>query len=116
MYFNIYFRGGKFVAAATGQILVFYEVMDYKQLNYLTLGAQILAFVWAFFIPPVKKSLYFNKVEDEAQTSQNDQMTEKIIQKKDRNPGQITKAFVLLWIHARAAYTQKEVIQCKFFN
>lgn len=109
---QLFYRCGKFVSAVTGQILVYYAVMDYKQLNYISLAAQILAFGWAFFIPPVQRSLYFHKNDKAAVFSDVDTTTDEVA-RNDRGRGNISKAFILLWVHAKTAYTQKEVIQCK---
>ncbi|KAG4080336.1 hypothetical protein HA402_010828 [Bradysia odoriphaga] len=48
-------------ASSLGQILVTTEAMDYRQLNFITFGAQIASAVWAVFLPKVKTSLYFHR-------------------------------------------------------
>lgn len=52
---------GRFVACALGQLLVFAEVMDFLQLNYITLAAQLASTLWAFGLPTVKTSVYFHR-------------------------------------------------------
>lgn len=52
---------GRFVAGTLGQILVQTRLMNYLQLNYLTLGAQISATLWAFCLPSVSTSVYFHR-------------------------------------------------------
>lgn len=50
---------GKFLAGVFAQILVSTETMDYKGLNYLSFGSQIVSLAIALLLPPVRKSLYF---------------------------------------------------------
>ncbi|KAH8420893.1 hypothetical protein KR222_008440 [Zaprionus bogoriensis] len=73
---------GKLISGVISQLLINLELMDYKQLNYITLGstymiqkrslpfphlcccprtAQIVAMIWAFGLPKVDKSLYFHR-------------------------------------------------------
>uniref|UniRef100_A0A182VKL5 Thiamine transporter 1 n=2 Tax=Anopheles merus TaxID=30066 RepID=A0A182VKL5_ANOME len=52
---------GRFFAASLAQLLVYFEAMDYRQLNYLSLAAQISATVWALFLPSVPTSMYFHR-------------------------------------------------------
>ncbi|XP_066248538.1 thiamine transporter 1-like [Euwallacea similis] len=53
--------GGRAISGILGQLLVSFDVMDFRQLNYITLGALIAATFWSFFLPPVKKSIYFHQ-------------------------------------------------------
>lgn len=52
---------GRFVAATLGQVLVYTRLMDYLQLHYVTLGAQIAATLWAIGLPSVPTSVYFHR-------------------------------------------------------
>ncbi|XP_049530053.1 thiamine transporter 1-like [Anopheles darlingi] len=52
---------GRFLAASLAQLLVHFEAMDYRQLNYLSLAGQISATIWALFLPSVKTSMYFHR-------------------------------------------------------
>uniref|UniRef100_A0A182PKN9 Uncharacterized protein n=1 Tax=Anopheles epiroticus TaxID=199890 RepID=A0A182PKN9_9DIPT len=52
---------GRFFAASLAQLLVYFEAMDYRQLNYLSLAAQISATLWALFLPSVPTSMYFHR-------------------------------------------------------
>ncbi|XP_032593426.1 thiamine transporter 1 isoform X2 [Drosophila grimshawi] len=53
--------GGKLISGITSQLMINLELMDYKQLNYITLTTQIIAMLWAFGLPKVDKSLYFHR-------------------------------------------------------
>ncbi|KAF4521486.1 hypothetical protein B566_EDAN001783 [Ephemera danica] len=57
---------GRFVSSVAAQALVSTETMDYKELNYITLGAMFVATAWAFLLPPVQSSLYFHRSEGNA--------------------------------------------------
>lgn len=52
---------GRFIAAVSSQILVELNWMNYRDLNYISLSAQILATLWALFLPKVTTSLYFHR-------------------------------------------------------
>ncbi|XP_037945015.1 thiamine transporter 1 [Teleopsis dalmanni] len=55
---------GKLVAGISAQLLINFELMNYKELNYITLATQIIATVWAFGLPKVERSLYFHRKEE----------------------------------------------------
>ncbi|XP_052866984.1 thiamine transporter 1-like [Anopheles cruzii] len=74
---------GRFFAATLAQLLVYFEAMDYRQLNYLSLAAQISATLWALFLPAVKTSMYFHRrrplaptADDGGAMGTNDQLAE----------------------------------------
>ncbi|XP_023246565.1 thiamine transporter 1-like [Copidosoma floridanum] len=52
---------GRSACGIVAQLTTSYGLLDYEQLNYLTIGACSLAAVWACFLPPVEQSIYFNK-------------------------------------------------------
>ncbi|XP_050069788.1 thiamine transporter 1-like [Anopheles maculipalpis] len=63
---------GRFFAASLAQLLVYFEAMDYRQLNYLSLAAQISATLWALFLPSVPNSMYFHRQTLPSQSSAGD--------------------------------------------
>lgn len=81
----------RFIAAASGQIFVYYKIMDYAELNYISFGTQICATAWAIFLPSVKNSLYFHR-DDDDDSSEN-------------------SAYKLLWVHFKMAYSNPEVVK-----
>ncbi|KAM7362898.1 thiamine transporter 1-like [Cochliomyia hominivorax] len=107
---------GKLVASITSQLLLSFNVMDYRELNYITLGAQILATIWALFLPKVNRSLYFHRkayVSDKAteitpptQSIENcnadDEKSDKLL---------LATPTKLLWNHFKNAYTNTKVLQ-----
>ncbi|XP_048005785.1 thiamine transporter 1-like isoform X3 [Leguminivora glycinivorella] len=52
---------GRFVSGVTAQLLTHLHLMDYRDLNYITLSAQILATAWAFWLPSVDFGIYFHR-------------------------------------------------------
>lgn len=66
-------------------------------------AAQILALVWAFFIPRVETSVYFNRDANDG----------KLPETFTKN--RITDAFQLIWIHFKSSYKQKTVVLWSFY-
>lgn len=95
---------GRFIAATIAQILVFFKIMDYRQLNYITLATQICATVWAVTLPSVNSSLYFNRQTENTS-----------LVKKNVNNTSIRNAFQLLWSHFKVSYSNKRVLQWSFW-
>ncbi|EDW84164.1 uncharacterized protein Dwil_GK13288 [Drosophila willistoni] len=94
---------GKLVSGITSQLMINLDVMNYKELNYITLTTQIIAMFWAFGLPKVDKSLYFHRqIEQNAEEAEAQSQT--IVTKQ---PG----AMKLLWSHFYNAYTNPRVLQ-----
>ncbi|XP_015119877.1 thiamine transporter 2 [Diachasma alloeum] len=55
------FLFGRFFASTVSQLIISFRLMNYHQLNFLTIGGQVLATIWALFLPPVKQSVYFHR-------------------------------------------------------
>ncbi|GJQ66882.1 hypothetical protein Trydic_g7905 [Trypoxylus dichotomus] len=58
---------GRALSAVLAQLLVSFNVMDYRELNYITFAALIFATIWAIFLPNVPKSIYFHRMLEENQ-------------------------------------------------
>lgn len=97
---------GRFVASLLGQILVSTETMDYRQLNFITFGAQIAATIWATCLPNVKTSLYFHRNTN----SDDDLMNDDAGLKKEVHKNRFRNAFVLLWSQFRSAYGNVNIL------
>uniref|UniRef100_A0A182MKJ0 Reduced folate carrier n=1 Tax=Anopheles culicifacies TaxID=139723 RepID=A0A182MKJ0_9DIPT len=130
---------GRFFAASLAQLLVYFEAMDYRQLNYLSLAAQISATLWALFLPSVPTSMYFHrktlseeqqpdsitvqctiadkqgKTMDGIEDDRSDDSkppaapTDRPLQPSLRS--RLKGAFVLLWTHFRISFTNRNVLQ-----
>ncbi|XP_014210232.1 thiamine transporter 2-like [Copidosoma floridanum] len=55
------FLFGRFMAGVVAQLTTSYNLLDYEQLHYLTIGACTLASISACFLPSVSQSIYFNQ-------------------------------------------------------
>ncbi|KAH8351294.1 hypothetical protein KR084_003028 [Drosophila pseudotakahashii] len=104
---------GKLVSGITSQLMINLELMNYKELNYITLATQIIAMIWAFGLPSVDKSLYFHREplpdgDPQTQLPGEGNLEEEVYQ--GSTPKQ-PHALGLLWLHFRNAYTNSRVIQ-----
>ena len=52
---------GKCSSGLFAQILTLNDFLDYRQLNFVSLGSVSVAFVFSLFLPPVKQSIYFDR-------------------------------------------------------
>ncbi|XP_055382527.1 thiamine transporter 1-like [Condylostylus longicornis] len=109
---------GKLVASISAQILIYFEWMNYMELNYITLASQSIATIWAIFLPNVTKTIYFHREKSLSNESKESEYgnsininnmassTDNIIQSKnEENP------FKLIYTHFKNAYTNRYVIQ-----
>ncbi|XP_055382541.1 folate transporter 1-like [Condylostylus longicornis] len=109
---------GKLVSSISSQILLYFQLMNYTGLNYITVAAQAASTIWALFLPNVKTTVYFHRKESvdgklSKQESTNDinlknttSSSECIIPpKRKQNP------FKLIYVHFKNAYTNRGVIQ-----
>ncbi|KAK9879543.1 hypothetical protein WA026_006613 [Henosepilachna vigintioctopunctata] len=56
---------GKSFSGILAQVLTTFKVMDYKELNYINLGASVMATLVAILLPSVEKSTYFHQKKKE---------------------------------------------------
>ncbi|XP_058823142.1 thiamine transporter 1-like [Topomyia yanbarensis] len=111
---------GKCFAGVLAQILVYFEAMDYKELNYLSLAAQVCATVWALFLPSVSTSMYFhraalpagvnefledNEHDDNGSISYTNSISKPPLKRK------VISAFVLIWMHFKTSFTNLTVLE-----
>ncbi|XP_055640796.1 thiamine transporter 1-like isoform X2 [Toxorhynchites rutilus septentrionalis] len=110
---------GRFLAGVLAQTLVYFNAMNYKQLNYLSLAAQTSATVWALLLPSVKTSMYFHRaalpptmctpINDGS--CGNDCSSDKISVSIPSFKQKILSAFVLIWLHFKTSFTNLTVLQ-----
>ena len=57
---------GRFLSGVLSQLLISLDILDYRGLNYVSLGMVSVATLSSFFLPSVKSSIYFhrNDMED----------------------------------------------------
>ncbi|KAH8292162.1 hypothetical protein KR054_006451 [Drosophila jambulina] len=113
---------GKLVAGILAQLIIGLDWMNYKQLFYITVSSQVVALLWAFFLPKVDKSVYFhNRTEaikdgirpdtgslEKGNELANAEVTEA---KLTPNPNTSVQALQLLCSHFHSAYTNPLVVQ-----
>lgn len=110
---------GKFISGVSAQTLVYTQWMDLRQLNVLTLIGQTLATIWAFFLPSVNRSMYFNR---ESMTSiaspqtageaefGSSELNDTTITQQDIVPrGKCGAAFELIYSQLKASYSNRDV-------
>lgn len=114
---------GRFLAAVISQLLVGLDWMDYRELNYISLAAQVLATVWAISLPGVQTSVYFHRhrptensnLVKAANTSNGvvvgastDNAVVEVVAATDKGAGAMG-AMALLWSHFRSSYKKRKV-------
>ncbi|GAB1865589.1 Thiamine transporter 2 [Camponotus japonicus] len=112
---------GRSMAAIVAQLTTSFNLLDYHQLNYLTISANIFATIWAFFLPPVNQSIYFHRAsisDEQSKESFDYQTTEpteyRCIATSNTEISQFRKiknAYALLWRHFLQAYTNYRVVK-----
>ncbi|XP_045453924.1 thiamine transporter 1-like [Melitaea cinxia] len=106
---------GRFLSGASSQLLTHYGLMNYRDLNYITFAAQILATFWAFWLPPVPYGIYFHRRSivnftqiDLGQINIDKQSPQDSEKRSFRHD--VTDATYLIVRHARSAYTRPKVL------
>lgn len=104
---------GRFLSATLGQLVLYTKLMDLRQVHMITFGAQIAATVWAFFLPPVKNSLYFNGGLGSDLSTQ-DSLDPNVAGNKNDGKCSVlrtkfTTAFKIIWFQFSAAYKNRKV-------
>ncbi|GAB0099077.1 thiamine transporter 1 [Sergentomyia squamirostris] len=106
---------GRFLAASSGQLLIYMQWMNYRELNYITLGAQILATIWAFFLPSVRTSVYFHrKVSSMEQRNNNEFLSSEhqLVTQREREKRNL---LLIFWVPFKRAYTNRKVLIGSFW-
>lgn len=108
---------GNFLAAVISQALVSTKLMNYHELNYLTLASVSFALILSFFLPGVEKSIYFYRnINTEAPSS---------ISTGDEKGGsnsvggleslsyaqRVHRAYGMLWFDFKKAYSNAHVVK-----
>ncbi|XP_055599714.1 thiamine transporter 1-like [Uranotaenia lowii] len=104
---------GKFVAAVGSQALLFYGLVDYLDLNYVTMGVQVGITVIALCLPAAPKSIYFNRRGSSETTGESTVTTtaESADDVVDPPKPKDLSALELLWFHVKTAYTNCTVLR-----
>ncbi|XP_053600898.1 reduced folate transporter-like [Plodia interpunctella] len=108
-YTRIAALAGRFISGVTAQLLVHYGLMDYRELNYITFAAQILATFWALWLPPVQFGIYFHR-KSQINSEQLTDANKPAPTEKQTFHQNVVEASSLIGRHARAAYSRPRVI------
>ncbi|CAH2262346.1 jg26879 [Pararge aegeria aegeria] len=105
---------GRFVSGVSSQLLTHFDLMNYRDLNYITLVAQVLATFWAFWLPPVPYGIYFHRRSRTSLQLDIDHADKHTPPSSPSNRRSIrrgiTDAASLITRHARLAYTRPKVL------
>lgn len=117
---------GRCMAGIIAQLTVSFDILNYHQLNYLTVGAVTFATIWAFFIPSVGQSIYFHRKNKNNFLTHNGTI---VLQQNDINQvlhsseqsectstnisliHKVKEAYVLLWKDFLQAYLNSHVVK-----
>lgn len=109
---------GRFASGVISQILMHFNIMGIHELNYITLSAQIIATVFAAFLPKVSQSIYFYRPDVRVTISNNisgnglDYTGENC--ESSMNPDAtnqwIHRAFQLMKAQIKCAYSSRKVL------
>lgn len=103
---------GRFASGVLSQILMHFKVMGIHELNYLTLAAQVIATVFAIFLPKVNESIYFyrrNAASVESSVDHLDVNTQSSLN-QSADSQQYRQAFELMWKQFKCAYSSRKVL------
>lgn len=109
---------GKFASGMLGQLLLSSNLMNLRELHYVTFGSEIAATLVSLLLPKVKGSIYFspNETKVETKTEKIENSQPNAIQSKPSRkyiPNLMSKfqhAFKLMWQQFKFAYSNKTVI------
>jgi thiamine transporter 2/3 len=106
---------GRFTASVIAQLLYTYDLMNLRELNYLTLGAQSLSLILALLLPSVGVSLYFYTVPSNDDRSNSLESLDNDVKINVKPKFSLKRAFVLMWQHFIEAYSNPTVVQWSFW-
>lgn len=113
---------GKFLASVLAQVLYSFNIMDIRQLNYISLGAQGASLIVSILLPSVGVSLYFypkvTNPKPEVNLEIDKSEFHQPIANHSNRSSQILKpklscsrAMTLLWQHFLEAYSNPKILQ-----
>lgn len=110
---------GRFASGVISQVLKHFNIMDIHELNYITLSAQIIATVFAAFLPNVSQSIYFYRPNAMVTSSSNTVGIgrplagvnfEFAINPPETTNQRICRAFQLMSAQIKCAYSNRKVL------
>ncbi|XP_058835349.1 thiamine transporter 1-like [Topomyia yanbarensis] len=110
---------GKFVAAVGSQALLVYGVVNFLDLNYISLAVQTCTATIALLLPAAPRSIYFNRTSPEQRPA--DQTCPDSIPQTTKVSTTLTiperlSALQLLWFHVKSAYSNFTVLRYSIWH
>ena len=68
-YTRIAYLIGRCLSSLAGQLLLMFDVMTVKELNYMSFASLGVALCLSFILPPVKTSIYFHREEKDKESA-----------------------------------------------
>ncbi|XP_076302629.1 LOW QUALITY PROTEIN: thiamine transporter 1-like [Lasioglossum baleicum] len=120
---------GRCMSGIIAQLTVSFDILNYHQLNYITVAAITFATIWSFFLPSVDRSIYFHRKSNCVSLTQN---AVTVLQQKNFNqilhiPEQqnecsspntnvslvhkVKEVYLLLWNDFLEAYSNSHVVK-----
>lgn len=102
---------GKFTSSVAAQVLTVTKLMNYHELNYISLASVSIALIIACTLPPVKTSIYFHRSQckvkpvSESSTQLND------TDASEKKSEWFSKVIKLIWSDFKSAYSNKYLLK-----
>jgi len=91
---------GRFLSGVLAQLLISFEILDYRGLNFVSLAMVSIASLFSFFLPGVKDTIYFHRGGNEdlvpVTLSQEDSQTQSEAFEKSHFMVKVRKAFIFV--------------------
>jgi thiamine transporter 2/3 len=104
---------GRMVGCTLGQIIVSFNLMNLRELHYITLGGQIISVLISILLPAVATSVYFHSAPKDSPLElnrlQSDPQDKEEVPINPKFSGK--RAINLMWHHFVDAYTNHTVIE-----
>ncbi|XP_046669329.1 folate transporter 1-like isoform X2 [Homalodisca vitripennis] len=106
------YLAGRALSGVVSQIIVYFNIMSYYHLQYLSLGGLLSASVWAMMLPSVKQSVYFHQntvTQSSVDLNEPIDATDSMCRTETRVP--LSYAAQHLWSDFTAAFTNAYVVK-----
>jgi len=91
-----------FLSSVTGQICASFGLLDYRQLNIISLGSVCLATLVSFGLPKVERTIYFHA---------NTQTIDENSHITHGHENRIKRAFTIIWYNFKSSFSQASVFR-----
>ncbi|XP_068239542.1 thiamine transporter 1-like [Palaemon carinicauda] len=102
---------GKFTAAVAAQVLTSTELVNYHDLNYISLASVSIALIIACTLPPVQTSIYFHRSQLKVQATSESTTQLNASDVKENERKWLSNAMKLIWSDFKSAYTNKYLLK-----